>query len=103
MSSCSGEDACSDNNTGTLVFENTNSNATLQISLNQEFGSVNGPGDLSVAPGETQSISSPAGPQTVYARFSQSICVNGRCSISVTGLDTRATDLDTCESATLAY
>lgn len=102
--SCTKEAACESNATGTLLFENTNTTATLQIFIN-EFGTiaVNAAGDLSVAPGESQSMDLPAGPQNVKARFTTAVCNGGRCQTSTSGLPEREVDLEACDALTLSY
>lgn len=100
--SCS-EDGCEENITGTIVFENTDTEATLQISINSPFTSVNGPGDLSVPPGESSSYTAPAGPLVIYARKTASVCNGSRCSLTVSPEPNRETDLASCERVQLVY
>ncbi len=102
--SCSKQESCEVGNMGTLTFRNTNSTATLQVFIN-EFGriSVNGPGDVSVPPGETISIDLLAGPQNLKARFTVSSCSGGKCSISNTTLPERDVDLGSCQTSNVAY
>lgn len=102
--SCSKEDACESNNTGTLTFVNSNRNGTLQVFINN-FGTiaVNGPGDVSVPPGESVSVDLPAGPQNLKARLSFSSCSGNRCSVSTSGLPERDVDLSACERSNVSY
>lgn len=104
LSSCTSEDACESNNTGTFIFQNTSSTATLQVFIN-EFGTIsaNGLGDVNVPPGESESIDLPAGQQNLKARYMTSSCSNGRCQISTSGLPERDVDLNSCEQSTITY
>jgi hypothetical protein len=60
--SCNKND-CESDNTGSLIIENTNAQATLHIFINKEIQAVNSVGDLTIEPGEKQSTSLP---ETTY-------------------------------------
>ena len=103
--SCSEEEeACQAANLGTLTFQNTNTEGTLIVFIN-EFGSisVNGPGDVSVPPEDSVTIDIPAGPQNLKARLRESTCVGSRCAIRTTTLPERDVELTACQTSTISY
>jgi hypothetical protein len=60
-------------------------------------------GDVSVAPGESETMDLPAGPQNVKARFTTVVCEGSRCQTSTSGLPEREVDLEACDALTLTY
>ncbi len=102
--SCSKEgDSCLDNNTGTLIFQNSRPNGRLKIFFNQEPRSGNVSGDLNIMPGESASADQLAGQIIIYALLDTSTCGEGGCIIRNAILPTRTIDLDACDEQNLVY
>ena len=105
FASCSKDELdCIKNNTGTIIVENSRNNGSVQVYFNETGTiSVNGSGDLSILPGEKQSIQLPAGQHNVKARLIISSCNGGRCSVSSSGLPEKDVDLNSCQDLNLIY
>jgi hypothetical protein len=100
--SCNKND-CESDNTGSLIIENTNAEATLHIFINKEIQAVNSVGDLTSEPGEKQSTRLPAGDHILRALLRVTNCSGSRCSVSNTSQPDRTTTLLACEDKNLVY
>jgi len=97
------QEACEENNTSTLIFENS-TQATLQIFVNQTGRiSVNGPGDVNIPPGDVVEYEIAAGFHNIKARTMSCITNGGRTSCTTQGKPERDIDIDACEKKTMAY
>jgi len=101
--SCEKTNSCEMDNTGTIIVENTHHSGRLQVHFNKSKVSVNGAGDLSIGPGEMESMDLPAGQHNVKAVLIISTCNNGRCSVSSSGKPEKNVDLAACEKKNLVY
>ena len=97
------QEACEENSTSTLIFENTTS-ATLQVFINQTGRiSINGPGDVDVPPGEMIEYEIAAGFHNIQARTVSCVTNNGRTGCTTQGKPERNIDIDACEKKALVY
>jgi len=101
--SCEKESDCEENNTYSVVVENTFFDGVLQVNVDDDFTSVNGPGEYSVQAGESLTIQVSSGRHTIKARLVTSQTVGGRVQVNVTGLPDKEVDQRTCETTTLVY
>ncbi len=103
-SSCSEDpEACEENNTGTIVVENSRSTGRIKIFFNEEPRSGNVPGDLNIKPGEKANIQQLAGQHIIYALLDTSTCSGERCIIRNETLPERTVDLSSCQDLNLVY
>jgi len=101
--SCDKTPTCEMDNTGTFIIENTSRTGTLYVFINERRPSINGPGDLQVAPGEKGKIAVPAGQHNIKASIRVTRCNNGRCGTTSSGQPERTVDLFACEDKNLVY
>lgn len=101
--SCESNEACEDNNIGTIALQNNRTEGNLQLYINPVRIGSNTPGDLSVPPGETKSIDIPAGSPNILVRLLVTTCSGERCAVRSTQLDERPVDVSSCEVVNLAY
>jgi len=97
------QDACEKDNTYEVIVRNSSNTGTLQVNVDDPFTSVNGPGQFSVAAGETLSINVSAGTHTILARMVVTVTVNNRTQTTVTGQPDEVVDQGACETVTLVY
>lgn len=93
---------CELKNTGTILVTNNRNNGFVEVFFN-ETNLIPSNRDLSVGPGETQSIQLPAGQHNVQAYLTISTCSAGRCQVSNSALDEKDVDLSACEEKNLIY
>ena len=103
VTSCSKSKKCETNNTFTLTIKNTLTTGIIQVNIDKDFVSINGPGDYSVSPGGEISVDVSAGSHTIKARSVVSSCSGTRCSTTVTGKPDKTIDHPSCTEATLVY
>jgi hypothetical protein len=106
-SACSKEDSaplCEENNTGTIIVENTRANGALQIFFDRTDAiPVNEAGELNIAPGEKASIQKPSGPRNLKANLLISDCNGGRCLVSSSRLEEKNVSLAACDEINIIY
>lgn len=101
--SCSDSKACEEDNTGTLIIENTKSTGVLKIFFNREPASSNVSGDLNIEPGEKVRKQHLAGQITIFALLDLSYCTNGGCVIQNEELPEKMVNLDPCDEINIVY
>ena len=101
--SCEKTEFCEEDNSGTLVIENSRTTGIVKLYFNTEPRAANSAGDISILPGETVRHAQPAGQVIIYAILNNSDCNGNRCSVRNQALPTRTVDLDTCEESNLVY
>jgi len=101
--SCILEKACEEDNVGTIVLENLDSEGTLELYINPIGAGLSGASDLSVKVGEQRSIDVPAGLPTIVVRRIVSTCTETRCQRFSTTLEDRTLEIASCETINLAY
>ncbi|MEL0456972.1 hypothetical protein WJN01_12100 [Flavobacteriaceae bacterium SZ-1-7] len=103
--SCSTEEGCAKDNTGTVIIENSNAQYSLHFYKTAPKAS-NSIADLVVEPQSKGSISIPAGSYTSVIKLYTGGCNpdNNRCWVSWQSLDnSKELDLSSCEDLNLSY
>lgn len=102
--SCESTEPCEEDNTGTVIIENTNSNYRLHFYKSNS--DVNGDGDLVIEPQSKGSITLPTGSYSTYLRLFTGSCNpdTNRCLISWKLIDDdKEIELSSCEDLNLIY
>lgn len=102
--SCSEEESCASDNTGTIIIENTNSQHSLHFYKNSS--NSRGTSDLVVAPKSKGSITLSAGNYTTLILLFTGSCNEdgSQCFQSWSTLDNdKELDLSSCEDLNLIY
>ncbi|WP_406684082.1 hypothetical protein N1F78_15535 [Seonamhaeicola sp. MEBiC1930] len=102
--SCESTEPCEEDNTGTVIIENTNSDYSLHFYKSNSV--VRGNGDLVIEPQSKGSITLPAGSYSTYLKLFTGSCNpdTGRCLISWELIDDdKEIELSSCEDLNLIY
>ncbi|MBL7740085.1 MAG: hypothetical protein JNK14_12785 [Chitinophagaceae bacterium] len=103
IQACSKPKKCETNSTFSLTVKNTLLSGGIQFNVDRDFTSINGPGEYSVAAGESITIDLSAGSHVIKARSVVTTCNGNRCSISVTAKPDKTIEHPSCAAATLVY
>ncbi len=103
VTACTKSKKCETNNTYTVKVTNTHATAIIQVNVDNDFHSINGPGDYSVSPGGEISFDVSSGSHVIKARSVVTTCSGGRCSTTVTGKPDKTIDHPSCSEAALVY
>ncbi|MEL0456975.1 hypothetical protein WJN01_12115 [Flavobacteriaceae bacterium SZ-1-7] len=103
--SCSTEEGCAKDNTGTVIIENANTQYSLHFYKSSPKAS-NTPGDLVVEPKSKGNIDLSAGSYTTHIKLFTGGCNDdgSRCWVSWSVLDdNKVLDLSSCEDLNLTF